>query len=136
MSTCFGTFCEFQTKPIVGSLYSPGESLYFYVRSEALADKRTTSLGKSSLRGAPRAQKDRHSNPLSMEPAMLRMRAVQVSSANGPFELVLRDIPTPGPRQVRIKVQEAYERMMSGKARFRVALTTDSNDRAKTGRPS
>lgn len=36
---------------------------------------------------------------------MSRMRAVQVSSANGPFELVSRDIPTPGPRQVRIKVQ-------------------------------
>jgi D-arabinose 1-dehydrogenase-like Zn-dependent alcohol dehydrogenase len=36
---------------------------------------------------------------------MSHMRAVQVSSANGPFELVMRDIPTPGPRQVRIKVQ-------------------------------
>jgi D-arabinose 1-dehydrogenase-like Zn-dependent alcohol dehydrogenase len=33
------------------------------------------------------------------------MRAVQVSSANGPFELVVRDPPNPGPRQVRIKVQ-------------------------------
>jgi D-arabinose 1-dehydrogenase-like Zn-dependent alcohol dehydrogenase len=36
---------------------------------------------------------------------MSSMRAVQVSRANGPFELVTRDIPTPGPRQVRIKVQ-------------------------------
>jgi D-arabinose 1-dehydrogenase-like Zn-dependent alcohol dehydrogenase len=36
---------------------------------------------------------------------MSRMRAVQVSSANGPFEMVMRDTPTPGPRQVRIKVQ-------------------------------
>ena len=36
---------------------------------------------------------------------MSRMRAVQVPSANGPFELVVRDTPTPGPRQVRIKVQ-------------------------------
>ena len=36
---------------------------------------------------------------------MSRMRAVQVSSANGPFELVTREIPAPGPRQVRIKVQ-------------------------------
>ncbi len=36
---------------------------------------------------------------------MSRMRAVQVSSANGPFELVVRDTPTPGPKQVRIKVQ-------------------------------
>jgi D-arabinose 1-dehydrogenase-like Zn-dependent alcohol dehydrogenase len=36
---------------------------------------------------------------------MSRMRVVQVSKANGPFELVERDIPTPGPRQVRVKVQ-------------------------------
>ena len=36
---------------------------------------------------------------------MSRMRAVQVSSANGPFELVMHEIPTPGPTQVRIKVQ-------------------------------
>jgi D-arabinose 1-dehydrogenase-like Zn-dependent alcohol dehydrogenase len=36
---------------------------------------------------------------------MSGMRAIQVSRANGPFELVTRDIPTPGPRQVRIKVQ-------------------------------
>lgn len=36
---------------------------------------------------------------------MARMRAVQVQSANGPFELVERDIPAPGPGQVRVKVQ-------------------------------
>jgi D-arabinose 1-dehydrogenase-like Zn-dependent alcohol dehydrogenase len=36
---------------------------------------------------------------------MSSMRAVQVSSANGPFELVVRDAPTPGSRQVRVKVQ-------------------------------
>ena len=36
---------------------------------------------------------------------MSHMRAVQVSSANGPFELVMRDVPTPTSRQVRIKVQ-------------------------------
>jgi D-arabinose 1-dehydrogenase-like Zn-dependent alcohol dehydrogenase len=40
-----------------------------------------------------------------MEVAMSRMRAVQVKSANGPFELVERDIPDPAARQVRIKVQ-------------------------------
>src|SRR5690242_17298771 len=34
-----------------------------------------------------------------------KMRAVQVSSAGGPFELVERDIPVPGPGQVRIKVE-------------------------------
>jgi D-arabinose 1-dehydrogenase-like Zn-dependent alcohol dehydrogenase len=33
------------------------------------------------------------------------MRSVQVSKANGPFELVERDIPEPSARQVRIKVQ-------------------------------
>jgi D-arabinose 1-dehydrogenase-like Zn-dependent alcohol dehydrogenase len=33
------------------------------------------------------------------------MRAIQVSRANGPLELVTRDIPVPGPREVRIKVQ-------------------------------
>ena len=36
---------------------------------------------------------------------MTRMRVVQVSDANGPFELVERLIPEPGPRQVRIRVQ-------------------------------
>ncbi|MGN6709106.1 MAG: alcohol dehydrogenase catalytic domain-containing protein, partial [Candidatus Nitrosocosmicus sp.] len=33
------------------------------------------------------------------------MRSVQVSKPGGPFELVDRDIPEPGPMQVRIKVQ-------------------------------
>lgn len=36
---------------------------------------------------------------------MPKMRAVQVSKAGGPFELVERDVPQPGPRQVRVKVQ-------------------------------
>jgi D-arabinose 1-dehydrogenase-like Zn-dependent alcohol dehydrogenase len=36
---------------------------------------------------------------------MPRMRAVQVTRANGPFELVEREIPDPGPRNVRVKVQ-------------------------------
>jgi len=36
---------------------------------------------------------------------MPRMQAVQVTKANGPFEVVERDIPNPGSRQVRIKVQ-------------------------------
>jgi D-arabinose 1-dehydrogenase-like Zn-dependent alcohol dehydrogenase len=36
---------------------------------------------------------------------MSKMRAVQVSRPNGPFEIVERDIPEPGPGQVRIKVQ-------------------------------
>ena len=40
--------------------------------------------------------------PLCLEVAMSRMRAVQVNSANGPFELVERDVPEPGPRAVRI----------------------------------
>ena len=33
------------------------------------------------------------------------MHSVQVSKANGPFEIVERDIPEPGQMQVRIKVQ-------------------------------
>lgn len=36
---------------------------------------------------------------------MSRMQAVQVGKANGEFELVERDIPKPGNRQVRVKVQ-------------------------------
>ncbi len=36
---------------------------------------------------------------------MAKMRAVQVTKPNGPFELVERPIPEPGARQVRIKVQ-------------------------------
>ncbi|MEP6572803.1 MAG: alcohol dehydrogenase [Gemmatimonadota bacterium] len=36
---------------------------------------------------------------------MAKMRAVQVREAKGPFELVERDIPEPGPGQVRVKVQ-------------------------------
>src|SRR5919198_1470311 len=33
------------------------------------------------------------------------MRSVQVSKANGPFEIVEREVPEPGPMEVRIKVQ-------------------------------
>ena len=36
---------------------------------------------------------------------MGKMRAVQVKSAKGPFELVEREIPEPGPGQVRVKVK-------------------------------
>lgn len=36
---------------------------------------------------------------------MAKMRAVQVKSANGPFELVEREIPEPGRSQVRIQVK-------------------------------
>jgi propanol-preferring alcohol dehydrogenase len=36
---------------------------------------------------------------------MSKMKAVQISKANGPFEVVERDIPEPGPGQVRIKVE-------------------------------
>jgi len=36
---------------------------------------------------------------------MSKMRVVQVSSPNGPLEIVERDIPEPGPGSVRIKVQ-------------------------------
>ena len=36
---------------------------------------------------------------------MPQMRAVQVTSANGPFELVERAVPAPPPRHVRIRIQ-------------------------------
>jgi D-arabinose 1-dehydrogenase-like Zn-dependent alcohol dehydrogenase len=36
---------------------------------------------------------------------MARMRAMQVTKAKGPFELVEREIPEPGPGDVRVKVQ-------------------------------
>jgi D-arabinose 1-dehydrogenase-like Zn-dependent alcohol dehydrogenase len=36
---------------------------------------------------------------------MAKMRAVQVARPDGPFEIVEREIPQPGPRQVRVKVQ-------------------------------
>jgi D-arabinose 1-dehydrogenase-like Zn-dependent alcohol dehydrogenase len=36
---------------------------------------------------------------------MAKMRVVQVSRANGPFEMVEREIPQPGAGQVRVKVQ-------------------------------
>jgi D-arabinose 1-dehydrogenase-like Zn-dependent alcohol dehydrogenase len=36
---------------------------------------------------------------------MATMKAVQVTKADGPFEVVERDIPEPGPGQIRIKVE-------------------------------
>ena len=36
---------------------------------------------------------------------MPKMRVVQVSRPGGPFEMVEREIPQPGPREVRVKVQ-------------------------------
>ncbi len=36
---------------------------------------------------------------------MAKMRAVQVTQPGGPFELVEREVPQPGPNQVRIRVQ-------------------------------
>ena len=36
---------------------------------------------------------------------MAQMTAVQIRSAGGAFEVVKREVPTPGPKQVRIKVQ-------------------------------
>jgi len=36
---------------------------------------------------------------------MPKMRAAQITRPNGPFEIVEREIPSPGPGQVRVKVQ-------------------------------
>jgi D-arabinose 1-dehydrogenase-like Zn-dependent alcohol dehydrogenase len=43
--------------------------------------------------------------PSEAEEIMAKMRAVQVSKPKGPLEIVEREIPEPGPNQVRIKVQ-------------------------------
>src|SRR5579884_3038690 len=47
----------------------------------------------------------RHINSVFWRTHMPKMRAVQVSKPGGPFEMVEREIPQPGPRQVRVKVQ-------------------------------
>ena len=62
----------------------------------------------------------------------MKMRAVQVTRPNGPLEVVEREIPEPRLTGVRSmneffpleRAAEAYEHMMSGKARFRAVLTT------------
>jgi D-arabinose 1-dehydrogenase-like Zn-dependent alcohol dehydrogenase len=36
---------------------------------------------------------------------MAKMKAVQVSKPNGPFEVVQREVPDPGPGQIRVKVE-------------------------------
>ena len=36
---------------------------------------------------------------------MARMTAVQISRPGAPFEVVKREMPAPGPNQVRVKVQ-------------------------------
>src|SRR5712671_2430672 len=41
----------------------------------------------------------------SRRTSMPKMRVVQVSRPGGPFEMVEREIPQPGPREVRVKVQ-------------------------------
>jgi len=50
---------------------------------------------------------------------MAKMEAVEVPKAGGELEIVERDIPEPGPGQVRINVEAR-----SGHAQFRVVLTT------------
>src|SRR6266581_5875988 len=44
-------------------------------------------------------------NQLTRETTMPKMKAVQVPKPGGDFEFVEREIPEPGPRQVRIRVQ-------------------------------
>ena len=36
---------------------------------------------------------------------MAKMKAVQVSKPNGPFEVVERDVRDPGPGEIRVKVE-------------------------------
>jgi D-arabinose 1-dehydrogenase-like Zn-dependent alcohol dehydrogenase len=57
---------------------------------------------------------------------MPKMRSVQVSRPKGSFELVERDVPESMNEVFPLeRTAEAYERMMSGNARFRVVLTTE-----------
>jgi len=42
---------------------------------------------------------------VTAKPAAAFMRTAQISKSGGDFEIVERDIPEPGPRQIRIKVQ-------------------------------
>ncbi len=70
---------------------------------------------------------------------MTSMRVVQVSRPKGPFEIVERPIPDPdavafsartGVRPMNEffpleRVTEAYDHMISGKARFRAVLTME-----------
>ena len=63
---------------------------------------------------------------------MSKLRVVQVTRPNGLLEIVEREIPEPAAGSVRAmneifpleRAAEAYEHMMSGKARFRAVLTT------------
>jgi D-arabinose 1-dehydrogenase-like Zn-dependent alcohol dehydrogenase len=56
---------------------------------------------------------------------MTTMRVAQVARPKGPFEIVERPIPSPAMTETfpLDRVTEAYDRMMSGRARFRVVLT-------------
>ena len=60
------------------------------------------------------------------------MRAVQITTAGGDFEVVGRDVPTPTAGQVRIRVEagsichsDAFERVITNRACLRVVLTMD-----------
>src|SRR5207245_10372064 len=53
---------------------------------------------------------------------MAKMRVAQVPKAGADFEIAEREIPQPGTGEVN----EAYARMMSGKAEFRVVLTMEA----------
>lgn len=65
-----------------------------------------------------------------------KMKAAQISKPGEDFELSERDVPQPGPGQVRVKIEacgicetfplnrvaEAFDPMQSGKVRFRAVL--------------
>src|SRR4029077_10918589 len=56
---------------------------------------------QSDIRSAKKARRISRSRRTSMP----KMRVVQVSRPGGPLEMVEREIPQPGPREVRVKVQ-------------------------------
>jgi hypothetical protein len=50
------------------------------------------------------------------------MKAVAVEKPDAPRTRVERERPAPGPKPVQARSAAGYERMMSGKARFRMVL--------------
>src|SRR6266478_211816 len=61
---------------------------------------------KDSVRGTSWSPGNSKSFPNGQRRAdMAGMKVAQISKAGGPFEIVERDIPQPGPGQVRIKVE-------------------------------
>src|ERR1700758_5269882 len=78
----------------------PSSSSQFWVDKLFLPVERFYSANEN-VNTAVEQKREFNSNYVPMS----KMRAVQVPRPKGPFEIVERDIPEPGPGRVRIKVQ-------------------------------